>query len=268
MDDAQGMSSDTDASEVMNSLGAEPTEVAEEGNTSDAEGNEPENTDPLYVQKRLKQQKRAHDREIREMQARIESMQNSGGNPNNYNSNMANPNDYSASPGSVDEQIHKAVSYALGYRDREERKAKEAQSAQHIQKQYMSLQKHLDKVADKYDDFDEVVRGNDTPITPHMRDAALFLDMDHRNPGNAGEVFYKLAKNPDELERISKLHPLEQAKEMVKLSRALGSGGESKVQSPKIMGQVKNSPVSNSNAVNEKTSISSLRERMKSGSFK
>ena len=42
----------------------------------DVQDSEHENTgDPLYVQKRLKQQKRAHDREMREMQARMAEMQ-------------------------------------------------------------------------------------------------------------------------------------------------------------------------------------------------
>jgi hypothetical protein len=171
--------------------------------------------------------------------------------------------------GSVDEQIHKAVSFALQHRDKEERRAKEAEAAQHVNKQYQELHRHLDHLGDKYDDFDEIVRGQETPFTTHMRDAALLLDLDHKNPGSAGEVLYKLGKNPEELKRISKLHPLEQAREMVKLSKALISGGENKTQQPtRHLGQIKNSPVNNSHGVNEKTPIGSIRERMKSGNWK
>ena len=61
--------------------------------------------------------------------------------------------------GGVDEAIHKAVSFALQHKDMEERKAREAESQHHIAKQYQELNKHLDSTADKYDDFDEVVRG-------------------------------------------------------------------------------------------------------------
>lgn len=267
MDSAQEKSSQDKelATEVMDSLG-EPREAASELNNSD-ETNREEAHDPLYVQKRLKQQKRAHDRELRELNARIEDLQSSQNQPNNHQQEASHYED-GIPAGSVEEHIHKAVSYALGAKEREERKAKDAQSAAHVQKQYQELHKHLDKLSDKYDDFDDVVRGQDTPFTPHMRDAALFLDLDHKNPGSAGEVLYQLAKNPEELRRISQLHPLEQAREMVKLSKALIGGGESKAQQTRPLGQVKNTPVTNSHVVNEKTPIGSIRERMKSGNWK
>lgn len=262
MDSAQD-DQDGHAEEVMESVG-EPKEKAHEINDShESEGTE--TSDPLYVQKRLKQQKRAHDREIRDLHAKIESMQ-SRALPDHEPSN---PYPSPGQPEGVDEQIHKAVSFALGAKEREERKAKEQESQAHVHRQYQDLHKHLDRVSDKYEDFDDVVRGQDTPFTPHMRDAALFLDMDHKNPGSAGEVLYKLGKNPEELERISRLHPLDQAREMVKLSKALiSSGGEHKSHGTRPLGQIKNTPVSNSPAVNEKTSIGSLRQRMKEGNWK
>ena len=79
---------------------------------------------------------------------------------------------------------------------------------------------------------------------------------------------YKLGKNPSELKRISQLHPIDQAKEMSKLSFALMGGTpkpEMKSQAP--MGQVKSNPVA-SHAVTEKTSVSDIRSRMKSGGWK
>jgi hypothetical protein len=265
MDSAQEMTGQEkeNSGEVLENVGM-PKEAANEIEEShESQGNE--SGDPLYVQKRLKQQKRAHDREIRDLHARIESMQNA--QPQQSNTDTY-PYDNGAPAGNVDEQIHKAVSFALQHKDREERKAKDAESAAHVQKQYHELNKHLDKVSDKYDDFDDVVRGQDTPFTPHMRDAALFLDLDHKNPGSAGEVLYQLAKNPDELSRISKLHPLDQAREMVKLSKALIGGGEQKAREPRPLGQIKNTPVTNSHAVNEKTPIGNIRQRMKSGNWK
>jgi hypothetical protein len=244
----------------------QPTENANGAQSPDAEGQD-NTTDPLFVQKRLKQQKRSHDREIRALNARIEQMQSAG---NSQQSHTDNTNPYAPgnNAGGIEEQIHKAVSYALNHRDMEERKAKDAEAAAHVQKQYQALNQHLDSVSDKYDDFDDVVRGQDTPFTPHMRDAALFLDMDSKNPGSAGEVLYKLAKNPEELSRISKLHPLDQAREMVKLSKAMIGGGEQKPATPRPLGQIKNTPVTNSHAVTEKTPIGNLRQRMKSGNWK
>jgi hypothetical protein len=250
------------AGEVMESVG-EPMDVADGDSSSDGSG-QAEN-DPLYVQKRLKQQKRSHDREIRELNAKIEAMQQS-------QPSYAEPqNPYAAQMGenSDDERIQRAVGVALRHREMEERKAKEAESAAHVHRQYQALNNHLDKIADKYEDFDDVVRGQEAPFTPSMRDAALMLDMDHNNPGNAGEVLYKLGKDRDLLNKISKLHPLEQAREMVKLSRALVGGGENKSPQTRTLGQIKSNPVSNSSrSVTDKTPPSEIRARMKSGNWK
>jgi len=171
-----------------------------------------------------------------------------------------------AQQGGMDDAIHKAVSYALQQRELEERKARDAQSQQHIAKQYQDLNRHLDSTSDKYDDFDDVVRSDSTPFTAHMRDAALMLPK--KGPGSAGEVLYKLGKNPEELSRIAKLHPVDQASELVALSHALISGGENKQSSSRPLGQIKSNPVVNSAGVNEKTPVSDIRDRMKKGSFK
>jgi hypothetical protein len=268
MDSSQDKSSqDTEnAGEVMESLGV-PTESSDEVKSHEDGGHEEEN-DPLYVQKRLKQQRRAHERETRELRSRIESLE-SASNPQQSNYQPSYPHDAGVQPGNMDENIHKAVSYALQQRDFGERKAREAEHMAHVQGQYDEFKNHLDDMEDKYKDFKTAVTDpKNTNFTPHMRDAALLLGFENNNPGNAGEVLYKLGKNPEELQRISKLHPLEQAREMVKLSKALISGGDNKISSPRPLGQIKNTPVTNSHAVNDKTPISSLRQRMKSGNWK
>jgi hypothetical protein len=263
MDSAQEMSNQDKelAGEVMESLG-EPKEAASEINESHESVGHENTNDPLYVQKRLKQQKRAHEREMREMHARMAEMQ-SRMSPNQPEQSQQGGH-YEAPQGGIEEQIHKAVSYALGHKEREESKAREAKNAAHVHKQYHELHKHLDKVADEIDDFDEVVRGEDAPFSAHMRDAALFLPKS--GPGSAGKVLYHLGKNPDQLHRISNLHPLDQAAEMVKLSHALISGGEQKGSQPRPLGQIKSNPVVNTHAVNDKTPVSELRKRMKAGS--
>jgi hypothetical protein len=127
------------------------------------------------------------------------------------------------------------------------------------------MHKHLDKMSDKYDDFDEVVKGEDAPFTTHMATAAMLLP--RTGAGSAGEVLYKLGKNPEELKRIANLHPLDQASEMVKLSHALISGGEQKGSSnpSRPLGNIKSNPVTNSRDVTDKTPVSELRRRMKTG---
>ncbi len=235
---------------------------------SESEGQESSH-DPLYVQKRLKQKQRAHDREMREVHAKMAEMQarlNNQSQPPNQAMNPYDGQGAGMQPGSVEESIHKAVSYALGQKDMEERKAREAQQAAHVNKQYRELHKHLDSMGDKYDDFHDVVLSDDAQFTPAMRDYAMTLPKSGK--GSAGEVLYNLGKNQDELTRIANLHPLDQASEMMKLSHALISGGESKSPAPRPLGQIKSNPVSNSHVVTDKTPVSSIRQRMKEGKFR
>lgn len=258
------------ASNVMESLGEPEGAAAEIDQSHESAGTQNSNEGVDHAKalasakKRLKAQSMNHARDVQGLHARIADLetklspQPSYGEANRYSAAMQ--------PGSVEEQIHKAVSFALNHKDMEERKAKEAQAAQHIQKQYKELHKHLDNMGDKYDDFHDVVLGDDAQFTPAMRDYAL--TMPKTGPGSVGEVLYKLGKNPEELERISKLHPLDQASEMARLSHALMLGSESKGDKPRTLGQIKTNPVTNSHIVTDKTPVGDIRQRMKSGKWK
>lgn len=272
--EAQEMSSpekETLAKNVMESLGESESNSSEIDQSHDSEGtaNSNEGIDHAKAlssaKKRMKAMSMNHEREIRDLHARMADLQqrlspqSHSQETNHYNSEVA--------PGSVDEQIHKAVSFALNHRDMEERKAKEAQSHAHVQKKFKELRNHLDSMGDKYDDFHDVVMHEDALFTPAMRDYAL--TMPKTGKGSVGEVLYKLGKNPEELERISKLHPTDQAEEMLRLSHALIQGGEEKGSQPhRPLGQIKTNPVTNSHAITEKTPIGSIRARMKSGKWK
>lgn len=260
---------DGNAGDVMESLGVseEPNESASaEPNEEPKDREGAQSQETLAVQKRLKSQRRAHEREVRELHARIGDLEARMTQPNASQEQPVNPYSPSQS-GNMDEHIHKAVSLALQHKEMAERKAQEAQQAAHVQRQYGEFQKHLDGMGDKYDDFHDVVFGSDTPYTTSMRDYALTLP--RSGAGSAGEVLYKLGKNPEELRRIGKLHPLDQASEIAKLSHALISGGESKTsQARPPLGNIKSNPVSNSHAVTDKTPIGNIRERMKSGNWK
>lgn len=219
----------------------------------------------LAVQKRIKSLNRAHEREVRELHARIGDLESRMTQPTNASSDqMVNPYGVQAAPGNIDEHIHKAVSVALQQKELAERKAREAESAAHVGRQYQELQRHLDNMGDKYDDFHDVVMGPQTPFTPAMRDYAMTLP--RQGAGSAGEVLYKLGKNPEELQRIAKLHPLDQASEMARLSQMLVSGGENKAQASRApLGNIKNNPVMNNRMVTDQTPVSELRARMKAG---
>lgn len=257
-------------SEDVENGGVGPGDAEEQG-VQTAEQGIADKDDPYGVKKRLGMQAKKHQREMRQMQEHIAQMQAaiSGDNAQNPQ-HFANQPTYS-SPGqpnppgmSEEEKIQKAVRMALGAKEQQERQAKEAERQAHVQKQYMRLSDEFDRASEKYDDFDDVVRGDDVPFTPHVRDALLLID-------NPADVAYRLGKNRSDLERISKLHPLDQAREVNKLSFSLmgGNNGKPSLSNQKVnpMGSIKVNPAS-SGAVTDKTPASVIRARMKAGTWK
>lgn len=268
MDDENVPSQEQDglAGEVNDSLGV-TNDSSDSDNTENAES-KGSGSDPLAsAKKRMKAMSRNHEREVRELHARLSDMESRMTQPNNTSQHQSS--DQNASGGNdMEGTIHKAVQIALQHKDNEARKQRDAEGRAHVDKEYAELHKHLDSMGDKYDDFHDVVYG-DTPYTEAMRDYALTLPRSGK--GSAGEVLYHLGKpeNRETLDKIRSLHPLKQASELAKLSHALVSGGESKgSQSRPQMGNIKTNPVSNSHAVTDKTPIGSIRERMKSGNWK
>lgn len=223
------------------------------------------------MQKRLHAKERKHRKEIRELHDRISNMQHmmtgESANPAHtaYNTNPYPSEGQPPSPGMNEEdRIKHAVRLALGMKDHEERQAKDAERQAHVHKQYQRLNDEFDNASDKYDDFDDVVRGNDVPFTPHVRDALLLVE-------NPAEVAYRLGKNRSELERISKLHPLDQAREVNKLSFSLMSGNHGKsstAQKTSPMGSIRQNPAHSSTSITDKTPPGEIRRRMKAGTWK
>jgi len=73
-----------------------------------------------------------------------------------------------------------------------------------------------EKVRDKYDDYDQVARNPNVPITEVMAEAIYASDV-------GPEVAYYLGSNIKEAARISKLSPFMQAKEIGKIEARLAS---------------------------------------------
>ena len=221
------------------------------------------------VQKRVHALKRNHRKEIRELHDRISAMESMRGG-DSANPGQTIHHDPYNSPGqppvagmNEEERIQHAVRLALGMKDHEERQAKNAEMQNHVHKQYQRLNDEFDNASEKYEDFDDVVRDKEMPFTPHVRDALLLIE-------NPAEVAYRLGKNRGELERISKLHPLDQAREVNKLSFSLmGNHGKPTAnQKTTPMGGIRQNPVSSSTAVTGKTPPGEIRRRMKAGTWK
>lgn len=269
MDEDQNVLSENlsgDSEDVENG-GVGVGDVEEQGVPETNQGIE-EEVNGNSVQKRLHSQAKKHAREMRQLHERITQMEMMRGDSANPHTTTYQPDSYNApgqpmSPGaSEEERIQHAVRMALGMKEYEERQAREAQSFAHVQKQYNHLNDEFDRASDKYEDFDEIVRDRDAPFTDAIRDALLFVE-------DPAEVAYRLGKNRSELQRISKLHPLDQAKEVSKLSHSLVRNNLGKANSnrPSPIEAVRVNPTA-SQAITDKTPASVIRARMKAGTFK
>ncbi len=93
------------------------------------------------------------------------------------------------------------------YQTAHEQQRKEDQY--YLQEQRQRLLDSIDDVASKHEDFDAVVRNDNLPISETMLGVAEVIP-------NGGDLLYYLAKNPKEVERLSKLHPRQQQAEVAK----------------------------------------------------
>ena len=227
--------------------------------------------DPYSVKKRLGQQAKKHEREMRALRDQMTQMQNGFNNRSNFaqtdvhhENTFNSPGQPSGSSESENDRIQRAVRYALEAKEADERKVRDAEAAAKVNHHYSRLKDEFNNAMDKYDDFEDVVMREDIPFSPAMRDAMLLID-------NPADVAYKLGKNKDELSRIAKLHPLEQAREVNKLSFALmqgNNGSKADAQTPfNPMQKVRPNPVT-SGSVTDKTPASAIRARMKAGTWK
>ena len=125
------------------------------------------------------------------------------------------------------------------------------------QRLHQEFQDNLNKTADKYDDFEDVVYANNNPINQTIAQTAQYLP-------NAGDVLYALSKNKQELTRINRLSPMEQIKAVASFAINLASGNVPKVsQAPKpVSGQMRSSPTTRSLG-SEGMSIKELKTHLK-----
>lgn len=250
-------------SDAVNETLGDPETLAE---SAAEHPDEPEKNElPEFAKKKLGMQEKRHKKELRRMQQQLDEVRaHLGSRPEPQYSPEQPMNPYTSQPemGNMNEQVYAAVSKALQMQKEQESKAKHMERMQHVHKQYKALEDHLDNASNKYEDFDDIVKSDDAPYTESMRDAALLIS-------NPGETLYHLGKDRDKLKKISELHPLEQAREVVKLSIALMSGGGKSNGSngAKPLGQIKNNPI-NTHSVNENTSVGDLRKRMRDGGKK
>lgn len=255
--------------------GEEKLSLADDVNASlglpnDEGGDSEPNELPEFAKKKLGMQEKRHKKQLRQMQQQIAEMQSrlearTQHNTSPYENDVDDYQqpDAPMQRGQAGDPIYQAVAKALqmqqNMQKEQERKAAQAEKMQQVQRQYKALEDHLENYSSKYDDFDDVVKSEDAPYSSYMRDAALLIP-------NAAETLYHLGKDRKKLEAISKLDPIDQAKEVVKMSIALMGGTQksSSNDNSRPLGSIKNNPVNNP-GISENTSVSDLRKRMKEG---
>ena len=101
-----------------------------------------------------------------------------------------------------------------------ERKAEELLAKREAAKQQQALlEQYHDReetARDKYDDFDQVAYNPNLPVTEYMAQSIQASDV-------GPDVLYWLGSNPKEADRIARLHPILQAKEIGKIEASLSS---------------------------------------------
>jgi len=101
-----------------------------------------------------------------------------------------------------------------------ERKAEELLAKREAAKQQQALlEQYHDReetARDKYDDFDQVAYNPNLPVTEVMAQSIQASDI-------GPDVLYWLGSNPKEAERISRLNPILQAKEIGKIEASMSS---------------------------------------------
>lgn len=261
-DNENDLPMEDDSDSVDNELNRESP--ADSFDESDGEDNsDVREDDPYGVKKRLGKQAKKHRREMRAMQEQMQAMQQQLQDAYSPHQMAPSSSDSMNKPMNDEDRIQRAVSMALQAKDEQSKQAQREEQARQMQRLYENLQNQLDKGSEKYDDFEDVVRSNDAPFTNHIRDALLLIS-------NPEEVAYKLGKNRDELSRISKLNPIEQAREVNKLSFALmgGNRDSSSNQQADLLSAKRPNPANNSSAISNKTPASVIRQRMKQGTWK
>jgi hypothetical protein len=210
----------------------------EESESVEAKDSEDENAKPKPKKKGgWQRQKEKAEREAMEAKRELEywrgvALKNGAGEPSKTDTPKADAKqasqDGKPNPDSFESYSEYAEALAdwkvdQKLKDRDQ-KAEQAKLAAEMQK---AQQAHFDRVkafADKTEDFSEVLEAvEDVQVSAAVQELLMSSE-------NGPELMYQLAKNREELERVSKLSPLAAAREIGRLESKLAShaSGETK----------------------------------------
>lgn len=224
-DETQSESGDESDSETESPADDESVETELQTETDDsAEDEEVEEKSekpeiPKWAEKRLQRERRKHEREMGELQKKVDqqiaTVNQQQATTYDQATQIQNPfTGEIVDINSVAGQVAIQLTQASQIQEQVERQ----QKTEEAQK---NLRRKLEKGRDKYDDFDDVTEN--AGITLPMLNAAYLSD-------NTDELLYNLAKyKPEEIDRISKLSPELQGREMAFLEVKMKQSTKKKI---------------------------------------
>ena len=173
---------------------------------------------PKWVKKRLQRERRKHERELNDLKLQNEQYMSTVGNNNAYFDQATQIQDpYTGNivaKDSVEGQVVVKLQQLSQVQEEQEKQTK-------VQQAQENFKRRLEKGYDKFDDFREVV--DNSGVTMPMLEAAYESE-------NPDELLYNLAKyKPEEIDRISKLSPGRQFREMVLLENEMKQSTKKKI---------------------------------------
>lgn len=214
--ETESTTSDSNSSEFPNN-----SEVSKDTGTND---------NPEYAKRRIERKNKRVQQEIADLKVQVQQLSQGAQYPQaGYETPQAQQAPV-AQPGQVIDPFtgqyldpsDPRYGAALFNQQKEQHAYQTSQEQQRREDQYYAQKQEekffdsIDEAASKYEDFDDVVRNDNLPLSEAMLGVAKVSP-------NGADLLYYLAKNPKEVQRISKLHPRQQQAEVVKHAFKLAS---------------------------------------------
>ncbi|MFM1990187.1 MAG: Vibrio phage VvAW1 [Pseudomonadota bacterium] len=104
---------------------------------------------------------------------------------------------------------------------RQEAAQRQAASQAHAQSVQAQWIERVESARDKFDDFDDVMNGAKDDLPPHILEALIYSE-------DGADIAYHLAKNPKELDRLAKLHPVAATRELQRFADKVAGAAQQK----------------------------------------
>lgn len=222
--ETNGEEGETEVTQDSDNVESDAESQDDESEGTEGDEDKPEKPEiPKWAEKRFKKiserERRKYEREIsglkKQVQDIVDNVQQQPVQGFDPNTQVQNPfTGQIVARESVEGQVALQLTQAANL-------AEQAEKQQKINKAQQELKQKLEKGYDKFDDYEDVVKN--AGVTQTMLEAAYLSE-------NTDELLYNLAKyKPEEIERISKLSPERQFREMVLIESQMKQSTKKKV---------------------------------------